>query len=63
MTWDGYRRIRHFCQRVRDELAEVKPRDFIDVQFFMWVVKLAEGLNAGPAMPAAPPRASIGDPQ
>ena len=38
VTWDGYRRIRHFCQRVRDELAEVKPRDFIDVQFFMWVV-------------------------
>ena len=38
VTWDGYRRIRDFCERVRDELAELKPRDFIDVQFFMRVV-------------------------
>ena len=43
VTWDGYRRIREFFQVVRDELAEagleeVKPRDFIDVQYFMRVM-------------------------
>ena len=43
VTWDGYRRIRDFCQFVHDELAEVKPRDFIDVQFFMWVVSWQGG--------------------
>ena len=37
VTWDGYRRIRDFCGRVRDELAELEPEDFIDVQFFMFV--------------------------
>ncbi len=37
VTWDGYRRIRDFCRFVRDELADLEPRDFIDVQTFMWV--------------------------
>lgn len=48
VTWDGYRQIRDFFQVVRDELAEVElaevePRDFIDVQFFMWVVSWQDG--------------------
>ena len=43
VTWGGYRRIRDFCQRVRDELAELEPRDFIDVQFFMFVTSQHDG--------------------
>ncbi len=48
VAWDGYRRIREFFQVVRDELAEaglaeVKPRDFIDVQYFMRVVSWRDG--------------------
>ncbi|MYA09275.1 MAG: hypothetical protein F4060_05985 [Holophagales bacterium] len=36
-SWAGYRRIREFCQHVREELADLEPRDFIDVQTFMWL--------------------------
>lgn len=43
VTWDCYRRIRDFCRCVRDELQELEPRDFIDVQFFMWVVSWQNG--------------------
>ena len=43
VTWDGYRRIRDFCRRVRHELAELEPEDFIDVQFFMFVTSQHDG--------------------
>lgn len=36
-SWVVYRRIRDFCRHVREELADLEPRDFIDVQTFMWL--------------------------
>ena len=36
-SWAVYRRIRDFCHHVREELADLEPRDFIDVQTFMWL--------------------------
>lgn len=36
-SWAVYRRVRDFCRHVREELAELEPRDFIDVQTFMWL--------------------------
>ena len=36
-SWAVYRRIRGFCRHVREELADLEPHDFIDVQTFMWL--------------------------
>lgn len=36
-SWAVYLRIRDFCHHVREELVDLEPRDFIDVQTFMWL--------------------------
>ena len=38
LNWRTYRRILHFSNHLRDQLAALKPRDMIDVQSFMWCI-------------------------
>ena len=35
-TWDTYNRILNFSSYLRVKIAELKPKDMIDVQSFMW---------------------------
>jgi hypothetical protein len=35
--WEGYQRVLAFARRVSDDLSDLKPRDMIDVQSFLWV--------------------------
>jgi hypothetical protein len=36
-AWDTYASILAFVQRVRMDLADLRPRDMIDLQSFLWV--------------------------
>jgi hypothetical protein len=36
--WDTYRSVLDLARTVRDDLADLRPRDQIDVQSFLWVL-------------------------
>ena len=36
-NWDCYANLLEFAQTIRDDLADLQPRDLIDVQSFIWV--------------------------
>ena len=36
--WDTYGSVRELARTVRDDLADLRPRDQIDVQSFLWVL-------------------------
>ena len=38
VNWVTYQRILHFSNHLRNQLADLKPRDMIDVQSFMWCI-------------------------
>ena len=35
--WEGYKRVLDFAGQVGDDLLDMKPRDMIDIQSFLWV--------------------------
>ena len=35
--WEGYSALLDFAEQVRQDLKDLKPRDYIDLQSFMWV--------------------------
>jgi hypothetical protein len=37
-SWDVYAALLEFAERLRHDLADLKPRDMIDLQSFMWVL-------------------------
>ena len=37
-SWDVYAGLLEFAERLRGDLADLKPRDMIDLQSFMWVM-------------------------
>lgn len=37
-SWSTYSSLLDFCATVRDELGDLRPRDMIDIQSFLWVV-------------------------
>jgi hypothetical protein len=37
-SWDGYAALLAFADRVADDLADLAPRDYIDLQSFLWVL-------------------------
>jgi len=37
-SWTVYAEVLEFAERLRDDLADLKPRDMIDLQSFMWVL-------------------------
>ena len=41
-SWDAYSRLLDLAAAVRRDLADLKPRDMIDVQSFLWVQGSAE---------------------
>jgi hypothetical protein len=36
-TWEAYSSFRTLCRTVRSDLADLHPRDQIDIQSFLWV--------------------------
>jgi hypothetical protein len=40
--WETYRSLLDFAETVRSDLADLEPRDMIDLQSFIWVVGSAE---------------------
>ena len=36
-SWEAYRRLLAFADAIRSDLADLAPRDMIDVQSFLWV--------------------------
>ena len=41
-SWKMYSALLGFADRLRRDLADMKPRDMIDLQSFMWVQGSAE---------------------
>jgi hypothetical protein len=41
-SWSTYRRHLGFARRLREDLADWRPRDLIDIQSFIWVLGSAE---------------------
>ena len=37
-NWETYKSMFGFAERVRDDVADLKPRDYIDLQSFIWVM-------------------------
>jgi hypothetical protein len=37
-AWEVYASLLDFAGRVREDLADLKPRDLIDIQSFLWVL-------------------------
>ena len=37
-SWSTYRSLLGFARRLRDDLADWRPRDLIDIQSFIWVL-------------------------
>lgn len=37
-NWNTYNRVLRFSRYLREELADLKPRDYIDIQTFMWAI-------------------------
>jgi hypothetical protein len=35
--WDGYKHVLNFASRVSGDIVDLKPRDMIDIQSFLWV--------------------------
>ncbi|HEX8247117.1 MAG TPA: hypothetical protein VF599_02950 [Pyrinomonadaceae bacterium] len=38
LSWDTYASLLEFAETIRRDLADLKPRDMIDVQSFIWVL-------------------------
>jgi len=38
LNWLTYERVLEFSRRLRNDLKDLKPRDMIDVQSFMWCI-------------------------
>ena len=36
-SWDTYARLLRFAEVVRRDLRDLRPRDMIDIQSFLWV--------------------------
>jgi hypothetical protein len=36
-SWDVYAGLLGFCALVKRDLADLRPRDMIDIQSFLWV--------------------------
>jgi len=36
-NWETYASLLAFCERVRSDVADLRPRDMIDLQSFLWV--------------------------
>jgi hypothetical protein len=36
-SWTGYRSLLDFVETVRSDIADLKPKDMIDMQSFVWV--------------------------
>jgi hypothetical protein len=43
LNWRTYDSVQAFARYLRDELRELKPRDMIDIQSFMWTVRRIGG--------------------
>jgi hypothetical protein len=41
-NWDTYQSLLDFAQRIRKDIYDLKPRDYIDLQSFIWVMGSAE---------------------
>jgi hypothetical protein len=41
-SWEVYAALLEFAERLRHDVADLKPRDMIDLQSFMWVLGSAE---------------------
>jgi hypothetical protein len=37
-TWDTYKSLLDFAEQIRSDTADMHPRDFIDLQSFIWVM-------------------------
>lgn len=37
-SWEVYSQLLDFAEKIRQDLQTKKPRDMIDIQFFIWVV-------------------------
>jgi hypothetical protein len=37
-SWKTYSSLLEFAHEIRDELHDLRPRDFIDIQSFIWVL-------------------------
>lgn len=37
-SWDTYRNLLRFAREIGDDLRDLQPRDFIDIQSFIWVL-------------------------
>ena len=37
-SWEVYSQLLNFAKRVRKDLADLQPKDMIDIQSFMWVI-------------------------
>jgi hypothetical protein len=36
-NWDTYKSLLDFAKKIKEDFPELKPRDYIDLQSFMWV--------------------------
>jgi hypothetical protein len=41
-NWHTYSQVLAFARRLQDDLADLSPRDMIDIQSFMWTIGSAE---------------------
>jgi hypothetical protein len=48
LNWLTYRLVLEFSEYLKSELSELKPRDMIDVQSFMWYITPGPMLKTGP---------------
>lgn len=46
VDWTTYRSVLDFAEAVRDDIADLEPRDMIDVQSFLWVLGSEEYAEA-----------------
>jgi len=37
-NWGTYSSLREFCMRLQEDLQDLRPRDLIDIQSFIWVL-------------------------
>jgi hypothetical protein len=44
-SWEGYENLLEFAELVRRDIADLKPRDMIDIQSFLWVLGSEEYLE------------------
>ena len=48
--WETYRSVLDFARTVRDDVADLGPRDLIDIQSFIWVLGSDEYAEARAAV-------------